>query len=168
LASRDRKKPDRLSTDGLIRRRDYPEAHTLPRHIHISCLNMTSAVFNLASNDNSRRAFPNSKFCERHKSHARFFLSAPTNKNRAYRISFENLLRSIEPVKIAFRWRILNDMTLVRNELRIKASWYTDISIFSVAIEARIWLYVGLCCDAGGPDGVTVPAVATHRIFRHE
>src|SRR5580692_6630740 len=72
-ARRDRKKPDRLSTDGLIRRRDYPEAHTLPRHIHISCLNMTSAVFNLASNDNSRRAFPNSKFCERHKISRKIF-----------------------------------------------------------------------------------------------
>ena len=47
--------------------------------------------------------------------------------------------------------------TLVRNELRIKASWYTDKSLFSVAFEARIWLYVGLCCDAGRLDSVTVP-----------
>jgi hypothetical protein len=74
-------------------------------------------------------------------------------------------LGSIESVKIAFRWRILNDRTLVRNELRIKASCYTDISIFSVAFEARIWLYVGLCCDAGGLDSGPVPAVATHRSF---
>jgi hypothetical protein len=74
-------------------------------------------------------------------------------------------LCSLEPVKIAFRWHILNDLALVRNELRIKASCYTDISIFSVAFEARIWLYVGLCCDAGGLDSVPVPAVATHRSF---
>ena len=51
----------------------------------------------------------------------------------------------------------------VRNELRVKASSDKGKSIFLVAIEARIWLYVGLCCDAGGLEGVTVPAVATHR-----
>jgi hypothetical protein len=74
----------------------------------------------------------------------------------------------VTAVKIASKWRILNVSSSVRNELRRKASWYTDKTRFSVAIEARIWLYVGLCCDAGDPDGVTVPAVATHRIFRHE
>ena len=42
---------------------------------------------------------------------------------------------------------------------------FSKIAVFSVAFEARIWLYVGLCCDAGGLDGVTVPAVATHRSF---
>jgi hypothetical protein len=66
-------------------------------------------------------------------------------------------------VKFASKWRILNVVGAVRNKLRRKASWNTDKMLFSVAIEARIWLYVGLCCDAGGLDGVTVPAVATHR-----
>jgi hypothetical protein len=69
------------------------------------------------------------------------------------------------PVKIALNGAFLMIWTLVRNELRIKASCDTDKSLFSVAIEARIWLYVGLCCDAGGHDSVTVPAVATHRSF---
>jgi hypothetical protein len=71
----------------------------------------------------------------------------------------------IDQVKIALDGAFLMISTLVRNELRIKASCYTDKSLFSVAFEARIWLYVGLCCDAGGLDSVTVPVVATHRSF---
>ena len=59
--------------------------------------------------------------------------------------------------------------TLVRNELRLKASCYTDKSLFSVAFEARFWLHVGLCCDAGGLDSVPGADVATHsEFFRHK
>jgi hypothetical protein len=149
-----------LSAVAIIRRHtpSPPHSHLVPEYDFGSlqpCIEM----------ETREEHFRTQNFANSLRPHARIFLSAPTNKNRAYRISFENLLRSIEPVKIAFRWRILNDMTLVRNELRIKASWYTDISIFSVAIEARIWLYVGLCCDAGRLDSVTVPAVASHRSF---
>ena len=59
--------------------------------------------------------------------------------------------------------------TLVGNELREKASFVTDKSLFSVAFEARIWLYVNLCCDAGRSDSVTGAQVWQHfGLFRHE
>jgi hypothetical protein len=81
------------------------------------------------------------------------------------RAAWQLTLRSIAPVKIALDVAFLMISALVRNELRIKASCCTDKSIFSVAFEARIWLYVGLCCDAGGLGSEPVPAVATHRMF---
>jgi hypothetical protein len=55
--------------------------------------------------------------------------------------------------------------SLVGIELHEKGSPITDKSLFSVAIETRIWLYVGLCCDAGSYDGVTGPEVAILRSF---
>jgi hypothetical protein len=74
-----------------------------------------------------------------------------------------NESKPVTAVKIAFNVAFSISSAPVRIELRRNASLVTDKSIFSVAFEARIWLYVGLCCDAGGIDSVTVPAVATHR-----
>jgi hypothetical protein len=90
--------------------------------------------------------------CQKNTAHHAVLRSiCATRFHREQRAGAE-LPQSRQAVKFSFIWCIFNVVVLVRNKLRRKASCYTDKSLFSVAIVARIWLYVGLCCDAGGSD----------------